>query len=190
MLAATLRGHIGNRALQHFQQGLLHALARNIAGDRDILLGFANLVDFVDVDDALLGGFHIEIGGMEQLQQQILDILTHIPCLGEGGGVADGEGHIKNLGHGTGQQRLARTRGADEQNVALFQLHIAPKWLPNQGKSLVMVVQGHGQHLLGALLPNHILVHLARDGTRAGSVRPRSFVRAASTLLLLDDGLA
>jgi hypothetical protein len=52
MLAAALRRHRGDRAFDELEQRLLHALARDVAGDRRVV-GFArNLVDFVDVDDA------------------------------------------------------------------------------------------------------------------------------------------
>ena len=52
VLAAALGGDVGDRPLEHLQQGLLHALAADVAGDGDILGGLADLVDLVDVDDA------------------------------------------------------------------------------------------------------------------------------------------
>ena len=55
MLAAALRRNVGDRAFQNLQQRLLHALARDIARDRRILVLAADLVDLVDVDDALSG---------------------------------------------------------------------------------------------------------------------------------------
>src|SRR6185503_1043942 len=54
MLASTLRRNICNRALQYLQQCLLHALARNIACDRWVLLLAHDIVDLADVDDALV----------------------------------------------------------------------------------------------------------------------------------------
>jgi hypothetical protein len=38
MLAAALRRHVGDRALEHLQQRLLHALAGHVARDRDVLI--------------------------------------------------------------------------------------------------------------------------------------------------------
>ena len=52
MLAAALRRNIRDRAFQNLQQRLLHTFARNIARDGWILVLAADLVDFVDVDDA------------------------------------------------------------------------------------------------------------------------------------------
>src|SRR3974377_2168016 len=54
VLAATLRGHGSDRPFHDLEQGLLHALARHVAGDRRIV-GFAtNFVDLIDIDDAAL----------------------------------------------------------------------------------------------------------------------------------------
>src|SRR5207237_1511656 len=52
MLAATLGRHRSGRALEDLQQGLLHALAGDVTGDRRVLALAGDLVDLVDVDDA------------------------------------------------------------------------------------------------------------------------------------------
>ena len=62
MLAATLRRHIRDRALHDLEQCLLHTLARDVAGDREIV-GFAgNLVDLVDIDDTALRALDVVVG--------------------------------------------------------------------------------------------------------------------------------
>ncbi len=55
VLASALRRHVGHGAFQDLEQGLLHALAADVAGDGGVLVLAADLVDLVDVDDALLG---------------------------------------------------------------------------------------------------------------------------------------
>jgi hypothetical protein len=52
MLASALWRNIGHGAFQHFQQGLLNAFAGDVASNTDVLAGLANLIDFVDEDDA------------------------------------------------------------------------------------------------------------------------------------------
>ena len=53
MLAPALRRHVGNRAFDDLEQGLLHPFAGHIAGDRRVVTALArDLVDLVDVDDA------------------------------------------------------------------------------------------------------------------------------------------
>ena len=54
MLAATLRRNVGHGAFENLQQSLLHAFAGNIARDGRIFVLLGNLIDFVDIDDALL----------------------------------------------------------------------------------------------------------------------------------------
>ena len=53
VLAAALRRHVRDRALEDLQQGLLDALAGDVPGDRRVLALAGDLVDLVDVDDAL-----------------------------------------------------------------------------------------------------------------------------------------
>src|SRR5204863_9975666 len=48
MLAAALRRNRSDRAFHDLQQRLLHALARDVAGDRGVVGLAADLVDFVD----------------------------------------------------------------------------------------------------------------------------------------------
>src|SRR5580692_2967415 len=83
MLAATLRRHTRHRAFHDLEQRLLHALARYVAGDRGII-GFAGyLVDLVDIDDAALRALDVVVGGLQQLEDDVLDVLADIASLGE-----------------------------------------------------------------------------------------------------------
>ena len=96
MLAAALGGHIGDGAFQDLQQRLLHAFARHVARDGRVVVLAANLVDFVDVDDALLGARHIPIGILQQPQDDVLDVFADVAGFGQRGGVDNGEGHVQN----------------------------------------------------------------------------------------------
>ena len=64
MLAAAAGRDISDRALKDLEQGLLDALARNVAGDRRVVVLAADLIDLVDVDDALLGKLDVVAGGL------------------------------------------------------------------------------------------------------------------------------
>ena len=157
VLAPALRRNIRNRTFQDLQQRLLHALARDIAGDRRILVLAADLVDLVDVDDALLALLHVAVGGLQQLQDDVLDILAHVPGFGQGGGIHDGERHVQNLGQRLRHQRLAGAGGADQQDVGLLQLHLGVPHAVHVD-ALAVVVDGHRQLLLGGFLPDHVLI--------------------------------
>ena len=104
---------------------LLHALARHVAGDRDVVGRLADLVDLVDIDDAALGGLEVEVGGVQELEQDVLDVLAHVSSLGERGGVADGEGDVEDPGQGARQQRLAAAGWADQR---MFDLSSSTSW--------------------------------------------------------------
>ena len=82
MLAAALRGNGSDRAFHDLEQGLLHAFTGDVAGDRGIVRLAADLVDFVDVDDAALRPLDIVVGGLKQLQDDVFDILADITRLG------------------------------------------------------------------------------------------------------------
>jgi hypothetical protein len=117
--------HVADGAFQDLQQGLLHALARDVAGDGDVFGLAADLVDLVDVDDAALGALHVVVGVLKQAEDDVLHVLPDVAGLGQGGGVGNGEGHIEDARERAGQQGLAGAGRADEQDVALLDLDLA-----------------------------------------------------------------
>ena len=121
MLAAALRGHGGLGALEDLQQRLLHTLAGDVAGDRRVLALAGDLVDLVDVDDAGLGALDVVVGGLDQLEQNVLDVLADIAGLGQRGGIGDGERHVEHLGQRLRQVGLTAAGGAEHQDVGLGQ---------------------------------------------------------------------
>src|SRR5579863_226199 len=65
MFTTALRRNVGNCSFENLEQGLLHAFAGNIASDRWVFVLAADLVDFVDVDDAGLSAAYIPLGGLQ-----------------------------------------------------------------------------------------------------------------------------
>ena len=122
------------------------------------------------------------LGGLEQLEQDVLDILAHIARFGQRGGVGDGEGNIEDLGQGLREQRLAGAGRPDQQNIALLQFHIAA----GRVDALVVVIDGDRQAALGPLLPDDILAEDPVDlfGFRHECALPRLLTRDAVRLLL------
>ncbi len=161
MLASALGRHVGHGALEDLQQGLLHALARDVAGDRGVAALAPDLVDLVDVDDALLGGRDVVVGGLQQAHQDVLHVLAHVAGLGQGRGVGDGEGHVQEAGQGLGQQRLAGAGVAQQQDVALVDLDAVAGLLLVD--ALVVVVDRDGEADLGLFLADHVLVEVLAD---------------------------
>ena len=126
VLAAALRRHRGGGALDDLQQRLLDALAGDVAGDRGVLRLAGHLVDLVDVDDAGLGLLDVVVGGLDQLEQDVLDVLADVAGLGERGGVGDRERHVEHPGQGLGEVGLAAAGRADHQDVGLGDLDRSP----------------------------------------------------------------
>src|SRR6185295_3268081 len=93
MLASALWRNVGDRAFENLQQRLLHPLARYVTCDRGVLVLAADLVDLVDVDDALLALFDIAAGRLQQLEDDVLDILADVPGFSQRRRVDDREGN-------------------------------------------------------------------------------------------------
>ena len=166
VLAAALRGNRGLGALEDLQQGLLNALTGDVAGDRRVLALAGDLVDLVDVDDAGLGALDVVVGGLDQLEQDVLDVLTDVTGLGQRGGVGDGERHVEHLGQRLGQVGLAAAGGAEHQDVGLGQLDrlgAGVAALLAGLDPLVVVVDRDGQRALGGVLPDDVALEELPD---------------------------
>jgi hypothetical protein len=157
MLATTLRRHVGDGAFEDLEQSLLHAFAGYVARNRRVLVLAADLVDFVDVDNPLLAALNVPVGGLQQLEDDVLHVLANVAGFGEGGGVDNRERHVQNLRQRLRHQRLACAGGPDEEDVGLLQLHFTVAH-PVHLDSLAVIVDGDGELLLGGLLPDDILV--------------------------------
>src|SRR5829696_4479537 len=152
VLASALRWYARDRALQYLQQRLLDALAGDVAGYGGVIALARDLVNLVDVDDPRLRLLYVEVGG-----------------LGQRRGVGDREGDVEDLGEGLGQERLARTRRAQEQDVRLLELGAVGS-LGAHRDALVVVVDGDGQDPLGLVLAYDVLVEDTVDLAWLGEV--------------------
>src|SRR5690606_33957294 len=156
MLAPPLRRDVGDRAFDDLEQRLLDALPRYVACYRGVVALAADLVDLVDVDDAALRPLDVVIGVLEELDDDVLDVLTDVARLREGRRVRDGERHLQDLGERLREQRLAAAGRAEEHDVALPELDIVRRHLGVD--ALVVVVDRDGEDLLRPLLANDVVV--------------------------------
>ena len=187
VLAPALRRHRGRGALEDLEQRLLHALAGDVTRDRRVLALAGDLVDLVDVDDPGLGLLDVVVGGLDQLEEDVLDVLAHVARLGERGGVGDGERHVEHAGQGLGQQRLAAAGGADQQDVGLGQLDVVVV-RGAELHPLVVVVDGDREDLLRVVLTDDVVVQELEDLTRLGQLVEAQLGGLGE--LLLDDLVA
>ncbi len=189
MLAAALRRHVGDRPLEDLQQRLLDPLAGHVAGDRRVVGLARDLVDLVDVDDPALRALDVEVGGLDEAQQDVLHVLADVAGLGQARGVGDAERDVEDAGQRLGEQRLPGAGRPDEHDVALAELHLVDAVAGVH--PLVVVVDGDRQDLLGAVLADDVLVQRVLD---LAGARERCLLRLAGARrlehLLFDDLLA
>src|SRR5690348_1884573 len=168
MLAPALRRHRGNGAFDQLQQRLLHAFAGDVAGNGRVLALARDLVYLVNVDDAGLRLLDVVVALLQQLLDDVLDVLAHVTGLGQRGRVGDRERHVQQSRQRLGQQRLAAAGRADQQDVGLRQLDVVVAC--TRLHALVVVVHRYRQRLLGAGLPDHVLVERFHDLARLGQL--------------------
>ena len=185
MLAAASGRNAGHRALKNLQQRLLNALARNIAGNGEVLGLTGDLVNLVHVDNANLCALDIAIGGVDELEQDILHVLAHVTGLSKRGGIGDGKRHLEDARERLGQQGLAGTGGTEQQDVGLGELYLvhivvelrvqAVVKSGHRGAALdhaaIVVVHGHRHGALSVLLAHNIGRKLVINLVRRRHVR-------------------
>src|SRR5271156_6028349 len=184
VLASTLRWDVGDRTFQNLQQRLLHALTRDVAGNRGVLVLLRNLVDLVYVYDALLGSLDVAICSLQQLQDDIFDVFADVARFGECGGVNNGERHIEHARQRLRQKRFARAGGPDQQDVRLGKFHFAR--LLVQENALVVVVNRYREFFLGLVLADYIAIEKRFD---LGRPREPAIGRAGLLALLVFQNL-
>ena len=161
MLAPALWRHRCHRAFDQFEQRLLNAFARHIPRDAGVVRFARDLVDLIDVHDAVLRFVDFVIAVLQQLLNDVLDVLTDITGFGQRGRIRDDEGHIQQAGESLRKKRLAASSRPHQQNVALGQLNFV--FLALVTKPLVVVVHRHSEDSLGRVLADHVLIEDRAD---------------------------
>jgi hypothetical protein len=136
----------------------------------------------------VLGLLHVEVGGLDELQQDVLDVLADVAGLGERRGIRDGEGHVEHAGQRLGEQRLAAAGGTDHQDVRLRQLDVVGTRARAVLDALVVVVDRDREDLLRPFLADDEVVEELEDLDRLGQVLEGQLAGLGE--LLLDDLVA
>src|SRR5690606_14166662 len=124
MLAPALWWDVGDRAFDDLEQRLLHAFARNITGYRRIVALAADLVDLVDVDNAALSALHVVISILQQLNDDVLDVLTDVASFCQRRRISDREGHLEDFRKRLSEQGLAAARGTLQSIIVRVQFYL------------------------------------------------------------------
>src|SRR5579875_262404 len=168
VLPSTLRGNRCRRSFEDLEERLLDTLARNVTGDGGVLALPSDLVNLVDIDDPGLRAFHVVISCLNELEQDVLDVFAHVASLGKRGGICNGKGDVEHPCQGLGKQSLATSSGPEQQDVRLRQLDVI---IVARGlNSLVVVVNGYRENLLGMFLTNDVVIEEIEDLSRLGEL--------------------
>src|SRR5206468_3929463 len=117
-----------------------------------------------------------------------LHVLADIAGLGEARGVGDGEGNVEDLRQRLREVGLAAPRGAYEQDVRLRELDIADRL--RGADALVVVVDLDREHLLRALLADHVLVERRANGLGVRDEAGLLLLLAGGPVVVLENFLA
>ncbi len=161
VLASALRRHVGGGAFNNFQQGLLYALARYVARNGRAVALAGRLVNFIYIDNAGFRAGAVKIGVLQQLQDDVFNIVAHIPRLSQRGRVHNCEGHIQHTGQTLGKQGLTAAGRTNKQHIGLLQFD--PVHFGAGGKAFVMIMHRHRNNAFRSFLAHHILVQEVLD---------------------------
>ncbi len=136
---------------------------RNVA---DQIVAGGNFVDFIDIDDSMLGQLDIPVGlAFDQVSKdQILHIPADITRLAEFGGVSFDKRHTDLLGDEPHHVGLAHAGWAQHQHVVLDDADHVDKVVRGALKMLDPVevsTDFGGQRVLGCRLLNNVLVQIS-----------------------------
>ena len=119
-----------------------------------------NFIDFIDIDYALGSSLHVELGVLKKLKKNILHILAYISGFGERCRIGNGKRHFEDLGERARQKRLTAPRRAHKENITLLDFHIVVG-LIGEEDSLVVVMHGYREDLLGLILSDDVFIEAA-----------------------------
>jgi len=110
----------------------------------------------------MLGFFDVVIALLQELLDDVFHILADITGFGQCGRIGHGEGDIQRARQGFGQERLARTGRADQEDIGFGQFHI-----------IGLLLAAFDALVLGARLADHVLIEDGEDFLRFGQAGVR-----------------
>src|SRR4029078_11050139 len=136
-------------------QRMRQTFARNGGGDTRVLGLAGDLVQLVDVDDAALALGDVEVSGLEQPHEDVLNVFADITRFGERGRVGDGEGDVEDSGERLSEKSFADARWAEEQDIALIELDFVVSRVARVD-SFVVIVDRNRERLFRVFLTDDV----------------------------------
>ena len=107
VLSPPFGWNAGHGAFYNLQKRLLDTFPRHIPSNGRTVRFAGNLVNLIDIDDTPAGGLHIIIRLLNEIQDNVLHVLAHIPGFCKGRGVGNGERHFEDLREALSQKGLS-----------------------------------------------------------------------------------
>src|SRR6185369_10980004 len=156
MLATTLRRNIRDGPFKDLQERLLHAFTRHVARDRRVLILTTNLVNLVDVDDALLRALNVAVCRLQEFENDVLDVFTNVARFSQRRRIDDRERHSEHARECLREQRLAGAGRTDQQNVCFLDLDV--RATTTKLDAFVVLIDRDGETLLCLFLTDDVFV--------------------------------
>ena len=124
-----------------------------------------DLVNFVNVNDAVLRPLHVAVGEPQEFADQVFDVAADVAGFGEFGGVGLDEGDADQIGGVADEVGFADAGRADENDVLLGVIGRVLAFA-RQPDMMVMVAQGDAEDFLGLVLFDDEAVQVGLDVAR------------------------
>src|SRR4029079_6217978 len=156
VLASTLRRNIRDSPFKDLQQRLLHTFTRHVACDRRVLILTTDLVNLVDVDDALLRALDVAVRSLQEFENDVLYVFTNVARFSQRRRIDDRERHSEHTRECWREQRLAGTGRTDQQNVCFLDLDV--RTTTTKLDAFVVLIDGDGETVLCLFLTHDVFV--------------------------------
>jgi hypothetical protein len=166
MADCNLTGHIVRRqhghisVLHEFEEVRLHSTPGNIASPA--LLRSSQLIDLVEVDDAMGSTLHIATSPTDEVTHKVVHIAAYIAGFAEFGGVRFDEGNADQVCCRADQMRFTNASGAEQEDI-LFLIKGSLFALQGESHMLEMVAKSNTENFLRFILADDKAVQVPCD---------------------------
>ena len=112
----------------------------------------------------MFGARDVAVGGLHEFMNDVFNVFADVTGFGQRRRIRNRKRNVQDAGKRLREQRLPGPRRPHEQHVRLRQFH--PVIVLEMPQTLVVVVNRHGQHALGAFLTDHVVVEVIKQFLR------------------------
>ncbi len=143
-----------------------------------------DLVDLVDVDNALLRAFDVAVGRLQEFENDVLDVFSDITGFSQRRRIHYGKRNAQHARERLRQKRLAGAGRADQHDVGFLNLDVGAT--PGQLDAFVMLIDRDRKLFLCLLLADDVFIEEGPDFPRLGQRWTRGY---RFSLLVIGDDL-